>query len=64
MAQPAPTQLDLSTLRSDGTNQGPSQTGYTKLTSEDEDHRDYVKELTKKFNANPQLVGAHGEYTS
>lgn len=61
MAQPASIQLDLSTLRSDGTSRGPGK--YTQLTRQHEGYRNYLTEVSKKFNANAQLVNAYGAYT-
>jgi hypothetical protein len=52
MAQPVPRVIDLSTLRSDGTNQGPN--GYTPIPRQHADYRNYIrKKLTDAFNSNP-----------
>jgi hypothetical protein len=51
MAQPIPRVIDLSTLRNDGTNQGPD--GYTQIPRRHADYRNYIrKKLTDAFNRN------------
>jgi hypothetical protein len=52
MAQPAPRVIDLSTIRSDGTGQGPVHT-YTQIPSQHTDYDNYIqKKLTDAFNKN------------
>lgn len=58
MAQPAPIQFDLSTLRSDGTSQG--NTNYTQVQRQDERFDRYLASLTTRFNENTQLVTTYG----
>jgi hypothetical protein len=63
MALPAPIQLDLSTLRSDGTGQRPSDPSYNQITSQNPAYHHYIrKKLTDAFNNDAQLVRAHGKY--
>jgi hypothetical protein len=63
MAQQAPIQLDLSTLRSDGTGQGPqgaSRAHYIQVTNQDPAYQNYIQALTNKFNADAHLVATYG----
>jgi len=64
MAQPAPTQCDLSTLRSNGTSQGSSDAKYTQVQQQDVRYARYLASMTKAFNDNNQLVNAYGKYIS
>lgn len=65
MAQPAPTNLNLSTLWSDGNGQGPTRPGYTQITRQDPAYAHYIRvKLTNHFNSNPELVRQHGQYSS
>jgi hypothetical protein len=66
MAQPGPIQLDLSTLRSDGTGrrpQGRNKANYVQVTRKDPRYRRYITStLTLAFNRDARLVARHGKY--
>jgi hypothetical protein len=65
MAQPPPIQLDLSTLRSDGTGQGTEgddKVTYVQVTNQDQRYLDFLKLLALKFNNNAGLVSRHRQY--
>jgi hypothetical protein len=63
----SPSQLDLSTLRSDGTGRGPQgddKVTYVQVTNLDQRYLDFLRTLTTKFNNNAGLVGRHRQYLS
>jgi hypothetical protein len=70
MAQPAPRVIDLSTIRSDGTGQGPVH-AYTQIPRQHTDYDNYIqKKLTDAFNKNEDnncyvahVLNRYGQHT-
>ncbi|KAG9522878.1 hypothetical protein KCU89_g6532, partial [Aureobasidium melanogenum] len=62
MAQPAPRNIDLSTLWSDGTGATPTEAGWTQIHEGSARYLAWLKNATNNFNDNAQSVLNHGQY--
>ncbi|KAG9675179.1 hypothetical protein KCU99_g3231, partial [Aureobasidium melanogenum] len=60
MAQPAPRNIDLSTLWSDGTRATPTEAGWTQIHGGSARYLAWLKNATNSFNDNAQSVRDHG----